>query len=238
MIAARRLALAAGICLLAPAPAAAARATAGGVQRTVMLLAPRSARAQPRLAAAIRARIEPRRPITGEHTVLPVLAQQRDVAGRTWLRVRLPGRALGGVPPPASGWIDAASTRLSDTPWHVVIDRRLRRVSVYERGLLVRTDKAVVGRPATPTPRGEYFIEENIRLPAARVGAPFALATSARSAVLQEFDGGPGQIALHGLGNIGGTLGTAASHGCVRLGRSAISWLAERLGPGVPLSIR
>jgi len=39
------------------------------------------------------------------------------------------------------------------------------------------------------------------------VRAPFAL--SARSDVLHEFDGGSGQIALHGLDHVGGVLGTA-----------------------------
>ncbi len=34
------------------------------------------------------------RPITGEQTVLPVLAQATDNHGRAWLRVRLPGRTL------------------------------------------------------------------------------------------------------------------------------------------------
>ena len=38
-------------------------------------------------------------------------------------------------------------------------------------------------------------------------GAPFALALSARSNVLQEFEGGPGQIAIHGVANLGGTPG-------------------------------
>ena len=68
-------------------------------------------------------------------------------------------------------------------------------------------------------------------------GGPFALATSARSNVLQEFEGGPGQIALHGLNNVGGTLGTAVSHGCVRLDTGAMRWLVARIGPGVPVTI-
>ncbi|MBA2515048.1 MAG: L,D-transpeptidase, partial [Solirubrobacterales bacterium] len=67
----------------------------------------------------------------------------------------------------------------------------------------------------------------------------FALATSARSEVLQEFNGGPGQIALHGTDNLpDDPLGTAASHGCVRLSTRAITWLARRIGRGVPLTIR
>ena len=68
-------------------------------------------------------------------------------------------------------------------------------------------------------------------------GAPFALALSARSNVLQEFDGGPGQIAIHGLENLGGTLGTAVSHGCIRLGLQAITWLVQRIAPGTPVTI-
>ena len=70
------------------------------------------------------------------------------------------------------------------------------------------------------------------------MGAPFALALSARSNVLEQFAGGPGQIGLHGLMNVGGVLGTAASHGCVRLDNAAMRWLVLRIGPGVPVTIR
>ena len=90
---------------------------------------------------------------------------------------------------------------------------------------------------ATPTPRGKYFVEENVLLKGGQVGGPYALALSARSYVFQEFAGGPGQIAIHGVWNVGGTMGTAASHGCVRLDTASISWLGERIGPGVPVTI-
>jgi lipoprotein-anchoring transpeptidase ErfK/SrfK len=70
-----------------------------------------------------------------------------------------------------------------------------------------------------------------------QAGGPFALALSARSNVLREFEGGPGQIALHGRNNLGGVLGTAASHGCVRLSTVSIDWLAARIGPGTPTTI-
>ena len=68
-------------------------------------------------------------------------------------------------------------------------------------------------------------------------GGPFALALSARSDALQEFEGGPGQIALHGRNNLGGILGAAESHGCVRVDTASIDWLAARLGPGTPATI-
>jgi len=118
-----------------------------------------------------------------------------------------------------------------------MVDTSSRRVTVYQHGRPARVFKAIVGAAPTPTPRGEFFVEESIQLSVAAVGAPFALALSARSNVLQEFAGGPGQIALHGVGNIGGRLGTAVSHGCVRLDSGAMRWLVTRIPPGVPVTI-
>jgi lipoprotein-anchoring transpeptidase ErfK/SrfK len=55
--------------------------------------------------------------------------------------------------------------------------------------------------------------------------------------VLQEFEGGPGQIGIHGRDGLGGTLGQAESHGCVRLDTPNIDWLTARIGPGTPVKI-
>jgi lipoprotein-anchoring transpeptidase ErfK/SrfK len=165
--------------------------------------------------------------------VLPVLAAATGADGSNWLRVMLPGRPNG-----STGWISARDTRDASTRWRLTIDTSRRSVTVFRSGRVVRRFEAVVGAPSTPTPHGRFFVEETIRLPSKRVGAPFALALSARSNVLQSFDGGPGQVALHGLGNIGGVLGSAASHGCLRLARRPITWLAGRIGPGVPVTIR
>ena len=77
-----------------------------------------------------------------------------------------------------------------------------------------------------------------MRLPAKHVGAPFALAASARSNVFKEFMGGPGQIALHGVVNVGGQMGTAVSNGCIRMTTAAIMWLGQHIEAGVPLTIR
>jgi lipoprotein-anchoring transpeptidase ErfK/SrfK len=196
-------------------------------QALVTLLHWREARSAPNASSAAVGRVSPTTPITGERTTLPVLARR----GR-WLNVELPGRPNGHT-----GWILGTATQRSVTDWHIVVDTSLRRVTVYRAGRLVRVLEAVVGKPSTPTPAGEFYIEESIALRASDPGAPFALALSARSDVLQEFDGGPGQIAVHGLGNVGGTPGTAVSHGCVRLDDEAIRWLVARVGPGVPVTI-
>jgi lipoprotein-anchoring transpeptidase ErfK/SrfK len=231
----------AGCLVLLPAAAAQAGTTTPPIARSQPLVAvygTHLVRDRPRTGSRVVTVLRSTRPITAARTTLPVLARFTDGANRTWLHVRLPGRVLSARPPPRAGWITAWHTLRGATPWHIVVDRGRRRVSVYRAGLRVRRYAAIVGKPSTPTPPGEFFVEENIQLFHGEPGAPFALATSARSSVLQEFEGGPGQIALHGLGGVGGRLGTAVSHGCIRLGTRAIVWLAGRMGPGVPITIR
>jgi lipoprotein-anchoring transpeptidase ErfK/SrfK len=233
---AARVSLAAGLVLLAvawtgqalPAPARAVEPT----QELALLLRGQAALAKPDPRAKPVRFVHARRPITYRPTVLPVIGHGTGPGGSAWLRVRLPGRPNG-----STGWIRRYLTADTTTSWHIVVATSRRRVTVYRQGRVVRVFAAIVGKTSTPTPQGEFFVEESVRLGAADVGAPFALALSARSNVLQEFAGGPGQIALHGLGNIGGRLGTAVSHGCVRLDNDAMRWLAVRIGPGTPVTI-
>jgi lipoprotein-anchoring transpeptidase ErfK/SrfK len=227
MSALRLLALA-GVLALPSVGTAEAAPSIPPRQALVRLLADHTVRAAPSADAALLPSVAAERPITGGQTVLPVVG--RSAGG--WLHVRLPGRPNG-----ATGWIRTKGTALTSTSWHVVVDTALRRVRVFRSGRLVKSLRAVVGKPSTPTPIGTFFVEEALRLSAGEVGAPYALALSARSNVLQEFDGGPGQIALHGTANVGGVLGTAASHGCIRLDSAAITWLAGRIGAGVPVTV-
>jgi len=196
-------------------------------QKLAVLLGAHVAFSKPNRESAPRNRVQARRPITGERTVLPVLG-----ARGAWLHVALPGRPNGHT-----GWIRQVATVARTTPWRLAVETSTRRVTVYRSGRAIRVFKAIVGKPSTPTPHGVFFVEESIQLRPSDVGAPFALALSARSTVLQEFAGGPGQIGLHGLDNVGGVLGTAVSHGCVRLADAAMRWLVGRIGPGVPVTI-
>ncbi|HTA06696.1 MAG TPA: L,D-transpeptidase [Solirubrobacteraceae bacterium] len=187
---------------------------------------------RPAAASPVLADVPATRPITGESTALPVIGHTSTAQGVRWLHVMLPGRPNG-----TSGWIAAQGTRATATGWHLVVDLARRRVTVYRHGHTLRRFAAVVGKPSTPTPSGDFFVEETLQMSVGEPGGPFALALSARSNALQEFEGGPGQIALHGRDNLGGTLGAAESHGCVRLDTQAIDWLAKRIGPGVPVTI-
>jgi L,D-transpeptidase catalytic domain len=201
-------------------------------QRLAVLLSAHRAHLAPEAGSPQISLVAARRPITGERTTLPVTGSLTGPDGVRWLQVMMPGR-----PNSSTGWIAQQGTREIATSWHLVVDLAGRRVSVYRAGHIARGFQAVVGKLSTPTPVGQFFVEETLQMPAREAGGPFALALSARSDALQEFEGGPGQIAIHGRNNLGGTLGTAVSHGCVRLGTRSIDWLAARIGPGTPVTI-
>jgi hypothetical protein len=195
-----------------------------------VLLRDHVVRASPSAAGRRIAAVVARRPLTHVRTVLPVLGRATAAGGGSWVHVRLPGRPNGHA-----GWISADATRQASTDWRISIALSKRLVTAYHRGRVEGRFRAVVGRGSTPTPRGRFFVEETV--PLSRLGAPFALAISARSNVYQRFAGGPGQVALHGTTGLAAALGTAASHGCVRLSPQAMAWLARRIRPGVPLTI-
>jgi lipoprotein-anchoring transpeptidase ErfK/SrfK len=233
----RRLLLGlAATCLLGvsadSAVAARAPARVPADQQLALLLTSHRAHRAPRAGSPQTAFLPANRPITGERTTLPVVGHSVGAGGMPWLLVMLPGRPNG-----STGWIAQQGTRKLVTRWHIVVNLAGRRVTAYLGGHVVRAFRAVVGKPSTPTPTGNFFVEETLKMSSGEPGGPFALATSARSNALQEFEGGPGQIALHGRDNLGGILGTAESHGCVRLDTAGIDWLIARVEPGTPVTI-
>lgn len=225
-------AVAALVAVLCVVPAPAGAVSVPHVQRLAQVMTPHGVRARPDGHASVLEVVQPTRPITNERTILPVLAHRRGKQGVMWLKVLLPGR-----PNSHTGWIKKLGTVGATTRWAIVIHLAQRRVDVFHTGRPVESFHAVVGKPSTPTPQGRFFVEEWLRITPGYRGGPFALALSARSNVYQEFEGGPGQIALHGIYRIGGTPGTAVSHGCVRLDSSAMAWLGAHIHGGVPVTI-
>jgi lipoprotein-anchoring transpeptidase ErfK/SrfK len=226
----------AAACLLGAtagsAVVAGASARIQATQQLAVLSTAHGAHAEPEVGSPQTEVVPARRPLTGEPTTLPVIGALTGPDGVRWLRVMLPGRPDG-----SSGWIAQQGTSETVTSWHLVVNLAARRVRAYRAGHLLKSFQAVVGKSSTPTPTGEFFVEETLRMPSGEAGGPFALALSARSNVLQEFEGGPGQIAIHGRDDLGGTLGAAESHGCIRLATASIEWLAARIGPGTPATI-
>jgi hypothetical protein len=167
-------------------------------------------------------------PLSHQHLSVPVLARRRG-----FLKVLLPGRPNGHT-----GWIQARKAKTWKTPWHVVVSTRSKRLFVLKGRRIAHSFPVVVGKSSTPTPRGRFYVEEALILAKHSPGAPFAFALSARSKVFQEFEGGPGQIAIHGIYGIGGTPGRAESHGCIRATSAALAYMIHRFGTGTPVEIR
>jgi lipoprotein-anchoring transpeptidase ErfK/SrfK len=172
----------------------------------------------------------------GTPVVLLVLGARVDTGGRPWVRVRLGYRPNG-----LAAWVDAEDTVLHTDPWRISVSRGGEQLRVYRAGRLQRAFAAVVGKPSTPTPAGLFAVAAKLRQPdpGGFLGS-WVIPLTAHSDVLRHFDGGDGQVALHGRGgaSLADPLGSARSHGCVRLANEAIGWIATHVPVGTPVRVR
>jgi hypothetical protein len=196
---------------------------------------PAVARSSPSRAAS-RVRVVSTVSEWGTPVVLLVLGASVDASGVLWVRVRLNDRPNG-----LAGWIDARDTVLHLDPWRIVVSRRREQVRAYRAGRLWRLFSVVVGKPSTPTPTGLFAVAAELRQPSAgEFLGSWVLPLTAHSNALRHFDGGDGQVALHGRGgaSLADPLGSARSHGCVRLANEAIGWIATHVPVGTPVRVR
>lgn len=154
-----------------------------------------------------------------------MILRSAHVSGRTWLKVRLPVRPNG-----SSGWIPRDRVRIARSREFIVIDRSKRVLRLYRKGRRVARFRVVVGAPGTPTPLGLFALQDRVRQPEPGdfIG-PWAVPLTAHSEVLRRYDGGPGLVALHGRSgaSLRDPLGSARSHGCVRMNNGRIARLAR-----------
>ena len=165
---------------------------------------------------------------TLERMQLAMLAvdQQAD-----WLQVRLPVRPNG-----TTGWIRASDVDTTPVPNRVVISvsQRSLRVLNAAQETIYETNVAV-GKPATPTPLGRFFIDVWLPNPGAPYGA-FILSIGGFSEVLMHFAGGRGQVAMHGWSDTS-VMGKNVSNGCIRMRNADITHVAELAPLGTPVEI-
>lgn len=152
-----------------------------------------------------------------------------------WLKVLLPFRPNG-----TTGWISAAPVSEVADPWRIAVSRAQRRMRVYQSGHQVASFTVVVGKPSTPTPAGRFAIQEKQSENPGDFMGSWVMPLAAHSNVLNNFDGGDGQIGIHGRGGASllDPLGSAASHGCIRMLNADVGWLAARVPPGTPVQVR
>jgi lipoprotein-anchoring transpeptidase ErfK/SrfK len=169
---------------------------------------------------------------------LLVLTRPYAAHGRCWVKVRLPWR-----PNDAAGWVNASDVFLEKTPWRIGVSTARRALTVYRAGVRVRTVSVVVGKPSTPTPVGLFAVTWAIPWHPNDFLGSWVLELTAHSNVLQSFEGGDGTVGIHGRGGASllDPLGSAASHGCIRLSNASIDWLVRTIGasqlPGTPVRV-
>jgi lipoprotein-anchoring transpeptidase ErfK/SrfK len=138
----------------------------------------------------------------------------------------------------SAGWIRETDVSLSQHDFRIVVGLGDHLLSVFKGGRLIQREPIAVGRSATPTPSGLYYIMELIKTndPEGPYG-PYAFGLSGFSNVLESFRNGDGVVGIHGT-NAPRLLGGDVSHGCIRVSNLAITSLARRLPLGVPVEIR
>jgi lipoprotein-anchoring transpeptidase ErfK/SrfK len=153
-----------------------------------------------------------------------------------WLDVMLPMRPNG-----ATGWIKQSDVELSPPlEYRIVVELGAHRLSLYHRNELIMQEPVGVGRAATPTSVGFFYVTELVKVLPEQEAAygPYALGLSAYSEVHYSFGGGDGQMGIHGTGDPS-TVGGDVSNGCIRMTNEAITALVSTVpGRGVPVEIQ
>jgi hypothetical protein len=125
----------------------------------------------------------------------------------------------------------------------IKIDISERKLYHYDEGKLVKTYAVAVGQPRYPTPRGDYYIIVKEYNPTWNPPpSPWAEG-------LEPVPPGPGNplgtrwmglsapaVGIHGT-YASGSIGTAASHGCIRMRIRDVEELFERVYVGTPVQI-
>jgi lipoprotein-anchoring transpeptidase ErfK/SrfK len=167
----------------------------------------------------------------GTTNLVSVLEGRRTTRG-VWIKVR-----LAVLPANRTGWVQRkALSDWKELRTRLVVDRRRLTATLFRRGKVIFRAPVGIGVAHYPTPRGEFFIRNQLYGFGNPVYGPIAFGTSARSPVLTEWPGG-GFIGIHGT-NQPHILPGRVSHGCIRMRNGDIVRLARLMPVGTPLSIR
>jgi hypothetical protein len=200
------------------------------VSRWAPVLRPATALERPEPGAPAAAPVSTRTP-EGTANIVLVIGRRVDAAGRLWLRVRLatlPNGRTGWLPRAALGGYETVETELR-------VDTARMTATLLSRGRPVFRAPVGIGRPQWPTPRGRFYVRDELTRFAGPTYGPLAFGTSARSAALTDWPAG-GFIGIHGTDQprlIPGRI----SHGCIRMRNADILRLARLMPIGTPLTI-
>jgi hypothetical protein len=165
----------------------------------------------------------------GIHEMYLALEAKVDSKGKTWIRIRIPGRPNG-----RTGWVDREMLGpLITVRTFLKISTKSLKATLYKKGRKVWSSSVGVGKASTPTPKGRYYIRERLRSLGGAYG-PWAFGTSAYSK-LSDWPGG-GVVGIHGT-NEPNKIPGRPSHGCVRVPNHKIEQLKKLMPIGTPVQV-
>jgi lipoprotein-anchoring transpeptidase ErfK/SrfK len=130
-------------------------------------------------------------------------------------------------------------------PVAITVSRSERRARLFRRGALVKTYTVAVGSAEYPTPTGRFVVQTMQKNPSWNVPSSSWAGDLAGTTIpggdpnnplVARWIGFNGSVGFHGT-NSAGSLGTAASHGCIRMDPGDVIDLFERVTPGTPVLV-
>lgn len=166
------------------------------------------------------------------NAAVPLVFLVEEQRADGWLKVLMPIRPNG-----STGWIRSGDVTIVTTPYRITVELSARRLRVYDGSNVILEETVAVGKDATPTPLGHYFIRALLKAPNPNtVYGPYAYGLSGYSEVLETFNGGDAEVGIHG-NNDASVLGSAVTSGCIRMSNTGITRLSKLLPLGVPVDI-
>jgi lipoprotein-anchoring transpeptidase ErfK/SrfK len=173
----------------------------------------------------------PRINLQGSPQVFDVKSEVDRGGTAVWYRVLLPVRPNGTL-----GFIRSGDVRITETPYAIYVDERHLELALWSGCRRSTTFRIGLGKDATPTPEGRYYIASLLKPPTPNtVYGVYAYGLSAYSDAIRDWAGG-GIIGIHGT-NDPASIGRRMSHGCIRMRNRDISSLIPILPLGTPVII-
>jgi lipoprotein-anchoring transpeptidase ErfK/SrfK len=190
---------------------------------------------QPGAATPVKTLPNPRLINNDPNATVPLVFLVKDIPDGqscSWIEVYLPVRPNG-----STGWVKASDITLARNPYRIEVQLNEFKLLVFKDDQQIKEIPVGVARDNTPTPGGLYYTTELIKTPdPSGAYGPYAFGLSGFSDKLTTFNGGPGQLGIHGT-DTPSAIGTKVSHGCIRMSNDNITSLAQLLPLGTPVQV-
>jgi lipoprotein-anchoring transpeptidase ErfK/SrfK len=187
--------------------------------------------------------------VSGLHEVASkegIAVQTKDLQQRVELALKTPGarrlvQARTRIVQPTV----TTDTLADKYPWYIVVNRPQFRLTVYERLRSKRTYKVAVGQVGLETPAGLYHVQNKAVNPAWHVPNSAWAGDMAGKVVSGDDPSNPIKARWLGIFNGAGihgtdelsSLGSAASHGCIRMAIPDVIQVYNEVPVGAPVYI-